>query len=166
MRMPSGPKNNNENLVAIPEDGVLVGAIRGDVHEFYEVWKDRRKVKTLTYAEGLNYEAVNGEKMNWKFRVNFFKKTDLTKPLILEAGWGVWKFLAESKKMGYTLDRTWFGFSKKGKGMETKYSVVPAPSGSITPEELNQIEAAPLHNLAPPMGNVLPPAFTETDIPF
>lgn len=138
----SSPKSSSDskNFLKLKDRDSVTGVFRGDVHEFFVQWKDKKPVESAESAPGAKF----------RFRVNFVcKENGALVSKIFEQGAVVYNLLKDLS-LEYELDSTFVKVIRNGSGMnDTTYSILPLIKQTVTPEIEKQLAAVPLQELAP-----------------
>lgn len=120
------------------EDGeTKTGVCRGEIYEFYQKWDGGRShLVSPTDPEGKS-----------RFRVNLVVQ-DGGKfiPMIFEFGLTVYNQLADIHEE-CSLPETKIKITRRGKGMETEWSILPVMKEPLSEKQLKEIAAVPLNIL-------------------
>lgn len=109
----SGPSN----YIKLKDKETVAGVPRGEPYECYVLWEN--KVKTEVPA------GTPGAKFN--FKINFVVKDGASYiPKVLEGGAQIYKQLSALSKE-WDLEETVVIIGRDGTGLETEYTVMPAP---------------------------------------
>lgn len=133
----SGPSN----YIRFKDGEAVYGILRGDPVEYYELW-DQSKNKTIVPA------GTHGAK--FKFKMNMIIKEGTSYVAkILDAGASIYSQLrALHEEWGDELENTVIVIRRDGSGLDTEYSVNPAPpKQQVTPESLEFIRTIELNDL-------------------
>lgn len=105
------------NFIKLKDKETIAGVPRGEPHECYVLWEN--KVKTEVPA------GTPGAKFN--FKINFIVKEGTSYVAkVLEGGAQIYKQLAALSKE-WDLEDTVVIIGRDGTGLETEYTVMPAP---------------------------------------
>lgn len=128
------------HYVRIKDGESISGILRGEPQEAWVLWDN--KVKTEVP------EGTSGAKLN--FKINFIVKDGPSYTCkILEGGMQIYKQLAALAKE-WELEETVIIISRDGSGLDTEYTVMPAPpKQQATKDALDFISKLELHELAP-----------------
>lgn len=120
------------------------------------------KVKGILVGEPIQLEKeFKGEK-KWRFRSNFIiTENGAYIAKILEGGAAIFNQLKDLEDDGWDLTINLVTISRKGSGMETKYTVTPDPKGKLSEKQLDQIRAVELLDLSPQNGGAVVTAEAE-----
>jgi hypothetical protein len=126
------------NYIKLKDGETVAGICRGEPLECYVLWEN--KVKTEVFPD------TPGAKFN--FKINFIiKEGTVYVPKILEGGAQIYKQLAALSKQ-WELEETVIFISRTGTGMDTEYTVMPAPpKQQVTKEALEHIATIELNEL-------------------
>lgn len=144
----------NKDYVKLKDGETVAGICRGEPEECYVLWENKVKTEVM--------QDTPGAKFN--FKINFVvKEGTVYVAKILEGGAQIYKQLAMLSKQ-WELDETVIFISRAGTGMDTEYTVMPAPpKQQVTKEALEFIKTIELNELGaqaekPPVKNHAPPA--------
>jgi len=105
------------NFVRIKDKETVAGVLRGEPYECYVLWEN--KVKTEVP------QGTPGAKFN--FKINFIMKEGSSYVAkVLEGGAQIYKQLAALSKQ-WDLEETVVIIGRDGTGLDTEYTVMPAP---------------------------------------
>lgn len=137
------------NFVRIKDGESISGICRGEPREAWVIWDN--KVKTEVE------EGTPGSKFN--FKLNFVVKEGTSYVAkTLEGGAQIYKQLANLSKE-WELDETVIILSRDGSGIDTEYTVMPAPpKQQVTPEALEFIATMELNDLGESASEPAPPS--------
>lgn len=129
----------SKNYIKLKDKGSVEGIFRGDTHEFFVKWENR---KSREVPEGT-------PDSKFRFRVNFLvKEGAVWVPKIFEQGQIVYKQLRELHEE-YDLEKTFIKITRNGDGTDTTYSLLPKLKQTMTKEteaHLKEIELLPLES--------------------
>ncbi len=128
------------NFIKLKDGETVAGVLRGEPHECYVLWEN--KVKTEV--------PINTPGAKFNFKINLIVKEGSSYVAkVLEGGAQIYKQLASLSKE-WELDETVVIIGRDGTGLDTEYTVMPAPPkqqvskesmGFIKTIELNAFEA-------------------------
>lgn len=147
----SGPSN-----IVKMKDGETVGGIcRGEIVDGFVLWENRTKTEVPPNTPGAKFN----------FRVNFVVKEGTSYVAkVLEGGTQIYKQLAALSAQ-WELEETVIYITREGTGLDTEYTVMPAPpKQQVTKEalefiktlELNDLGGEPEQEQKPPVKNHAP----------
>jgi hypothetical protein len=128
------------NYVKLKDKETVLGVCRGEPYECYVLWEN--KVKT---------EVPQGTpQAKFNFKINFIVKEGSSYVAkVLEGGAQIYKQLAALSK-NWDLEETVIIVGRDGNGMDTEYTVMPAPpKQQVQKEALDFIKTIELNALAP-----------------
>jgi len=129
------------NYIKLKDKETVSGVLRGEPHECYVLWEN--KVKTEVPA------GTSGAKFNFKINL-IVKEGSSYVAKILEGGAQIYKQLAALSKE-WELEETVVIIGRDGTGLETEYTVMPAPpKQQPTKEALEFIRTMELNELGAP----------------
>lgn len=134
-----------------------IGVLRGEIAEVYIRWGDGPKEIVEPGAPGAKL----------KFRANFFvREGERLVPKIWEFGTTIYNQLADLAEE-YDVTTTPIKVTRTGSSKDsTKYTVLPLLKTPLTPKQLAQLDATPLHILAKDMAESAadyPPGWDKDD---
>lgn len=129
------------NYIKLKDKETIAGVLRGEPYECYVLWEN--KVKTEVP------KGTPGAKFN--FKINMIVKDGSSYAAkVLEGGAQIYKQLATLSKE-WELDETVVIIGRDGTGLETEYTVMPAPpKQQVSKEAMEFIKTIELNDLAPP----------------
>jgi len=147
----------------------ITGVIVGKPYFFFSHWDGGKSVLCPnTLKCNLCVEQVNQRQ---RFRVNFVvKENDRLVMKILEQGQKVYGVLQELAKGGYDLSETRVQITRRGKKLQTSYSVIPLPSKDLDLNAIREVKHLELvwkdKDDEPPPQEAPPEPMGEDDVPF
>lgn len=120
----------------------VVGAILGEPHT-RETWFNPATNKTEDFTE---QHRAEGKQPTAKFKLNFFNRQS-RRMQILEVNSATLQLIAACKHK-YGLETYWFEIERKGAKGDTKTTYAVLPDAQLSPDDLKEIKAAKLHDLA------------------
>ena len=131
------PESGGKNFVHLKDGESVTGIFRGDLHEFFAVWKDRKPLEVPQDSPGAKF----------RFRANFVVKDGAAYvPKIFEQGVTVYKTLAEISQ-DWPIEETLVKISRSGSSQnDTTYSVTPLPQ-KVPAETLEVLKTIKLNDL-------------------
>lgn len=120
----------------------VVGALVGEPHT-RETWFNQATNKTEDFTE---QHKADGKQPTAKFKLNFFNRAT-RRMQILEVNSATLQLIAACKHK-YGLESYWFEIERKGAKGDTKTTYAVLPDAPLTPDDLKEIKAAKLHDLA------------------
>lgn len=144
--------NGPSNFIRLKDGETISGICRGEIREAWVIWEN--KVKSEVEA------GTPGAKFN--FRVNFIvKEGAVYVAKVLENGIQIYKQLAALSKQ-WEIEETVIFISREGSGLETEYTVMPAPpKQQATKEAMEHIATIELNDLEPQVAEPTPPPKKE-----
>jgi len=139
-------QSSEGGLFAKFDNGTLLGVFRGDP----VVFKQHGFGKTMKLCAGPSCDVCEaGERPKQRFRMNIIVQEGASwTAKIFEGGSSIYQPLKELHAEGYDLDSTLIKLTKKGSGMETEYSLMPAAK-QLTPEQIKAVSEVPLRDIRP-----------------
>ncbi len=130
--------NGPSNFIKLKDGESINGICRGEPHEAWVTWENKVKSEVP--------EGTPGSKLN--FKINFIVKEGTSYVAkVLEGGSQIYKQLAALSKE-WELDETVIIIRRDGTGIDTEYSVMPAPpKQQVTKEALEFIATVELNPL-------------------
>jgi hypothetical protein len=126
----------SNNYVKLKDKESITGVFRGDLHEFFVLWRDGKSSEVP--------EGTPGSK--FRFRVNFVVREGASYvPKIFEQGQLVYEQLAEIHKE-YPLEQTVCKITRNGEKLDTTYTIMPLRQ-PVTPEADNTMRLMKLLDL-------------------
>ncbi len=132
---------SNVTHLQIKPNEFAVGVFRGDPLEFFVKWQQGQKPQPCEYG-------VPGAK--FRFRLNFVIRDKSSGQLAShtwEQGATVYNQLKELHK-DYPLDKTVVKITRHGSALDTTYSILPVPKGTVGEAFEEQLAAVKLNDLA------------------
>ena len=120
----------------------VVGAFVGEPHT-RETWFNQATNKTEDFTE---QHKADGKTATAKFKLNFFNRAT-RRMQILEVNSATLQLIASCKHK-YGLESYFFEIERKGAKGDTKTTYAVLPDAPITPDDLKEIKAAKVHDLA------------------
>lgn len=142
------------NFIKLKDKETIAGVLRGEPHETYVLWDNKVKTEVMAGAPGAKFN----------FKINFIIKDGTTYVAkVLEGGAQIYRQLAKLSQE-WDLDETLILISRDGTGLDTEYTVMPAPpKQQPTKEALKFIKTLELNVL----GTAPQVATDESDtVPF
>lgn len=117
----------------------VVGIVTGDEVICYKKWVDGKSIECAPDDDGARF----------RFSVNMLvEEGGKWKAKILEQGVGIYEDLRTLSEAGYDLERTKIRISREGSGFnDTKYTVLPAPNGTLSDGQLEELSGIELNAL-------------------
>lgn len=131
------PQTGGASYVKLKDGEKIHGIFRGDLHEFYAVWKDGKPTEVPEGTPGAGF----------RFRINFVvKEGSVYVPKVFEQGVTVYKALAELNGI-YPLEKTLVQISRRGNSInDTEYTIMPLPQ-PVSEATLHHLETLELNDL-------------------
>ncbi len=130
----SGPNH----FIKLKDGESVSGVCRGEIYEAFLVWDNKQKTEVPEGTPGAKF----------RFSVNFIVKDGSSYVAkILDGGTSIYKQLAALAE-DYDITQTVVKITRQGNGLDTEYSVLPAPpKQQVTKEAMTFIETVELHKL-------------------
>ena len=154
---------NGSNIFVSLKDGESIKGIpQGKNKVFYKKWADGKSVECDKSEDGAKF----------RFKLNLvINENGEYRAKVFEQGPSVYNALKELSE-DYNLEETVIKITRKGTGLDTRYTVMPMPT-KLDDKQMKLIEAAELHSLEPQQKNGLKnhapsaPSFdSEEEVPF
>lgn len=138
---------DSKNYLRLKNGESAIVIFVGDPYEFRTHWANNRSV--LCTEDKSCPHCNMGEKSTFRFRANVIIR-DATGYIskIFEQGWATYLALKNLHEGDYNLEKYIMKISRKGSGRhDTSYSIIPVPTGEITPAIASRIVGIPLQDL-------------------
>lgn len=174
MDLGSSGSEDSKSFVKLKDKESVRGVFRGDVHKFRQHWVGMKSEVCTGTADCPGCKAQPNKKPAFRFRLNMVvKEGEGYVAKIFEGGWTTFEQLIEINKE-IPLENHLVKISRSGTGMDTTYTVIALPNGTVTPEQEAKLKQVTLLDLRPGVENKPEAAspdqapFTEddSDIPF
>lgn len=158
---------DTRNFLKLKPSESVSGTFRGDPYDFKIHWNDNRSI--LCPGKEKCDLCIAGEKPKFRFRVNFIMKegNDYVAKVI-EQGWTFYETLRSLNESDYELEKYMMKITRQGSGMNTSYTIIPAPNGLLTSEVEKKVSQVVLNNIGhiTEHENESSENTTDADIPF
>lgn len=130
--LPKGEGSGGGVFIKLGDGQSVKGVFQGDPIDFMNAFKP-------------------GDKPSFRFRINLVvKENGAYVAKIFENGITVYRSLRALSETGYELDKHWYVISRSGNTKDTtSYSILPAPKGDLTPEDMIHVKSIRLNDLTP-----------------
>lgn len=135
----------SKNFLKLENGDSIRGVFRGDIYEFRQHWENGKSVFCLGDTCPI---CEQGKKPNFRFRLNLVvKENEAYVVKVYESGWTMYEALKALHEGDYNLENHLMKITRHGTGLDTTYSVVPVPNGTLTNSQqdtISQLELIPL----------------------
>ncbi len=123
---------DKRNFLKLKDGETISGIFRGDLFEYRLHWADNRGI----VCTGHDCELCKaGNKSKFRFRLNFIVKEGKDYVAkVFEQGWKTYELLSSMNDSDYPLEKYVLKITRRGIGLDTSYSIMPAPNGLVSAE--------------------------------
>lgn len=140
LEQPERQMSGSSIYLKLKDGDVARGVLRGEAYDYFIKWEGNKSQECAPDDEGAKF----------RFRVNLvIKENGALTAKILEGGRMIYQQLADLNE-SWDLEKTIVAIRRKGKGLETEYSVTPdGPNCKVSDAFEKQLAAVKLHDLEP-----------------